>query len=82
MKFDIQLPSLKGTARLEIKTAQEESAWAAYISFVSGQALDETCLLLGHLGIPHRFTGTSEKEAMEKAKDFLQKNYQVVRMIW
>lgn len=82
MKFDVQIASLKGTARLEIKTAQEEGAWAAYISFVSGQALDEACLVLGRQGIPHRFTGSSEKEAMERAKDFLQKNHQVIRMIW
>ena len=82
MKFDVQVPSLKGIGRLEIKTVQEENSWAAYISFVSGRTLDETCLMLGHLGIPYRFTGPNEKEAKETAKKFLERNYEVVRMIW
>lgn len=82
MKFDVQLPSLNGIARLEIKTVQEGGGWAAYISFVSERALNETCLMLGHLGIPHRFTGPGKKEAEETAKKFIEQNYQVVRMIW
>jgi hypothetical protein len=82
MKFDIQLPSVQGIARIEIKSAQEGESWAAYLSFVADRTLGETCLLLGQSGIPHRFTGASEKEVEEKAKSFLQKNYQVVRMIW
>lgn len=82
MKFDVKIPSLNGIARLEIKTVQEGSEWAAYISFVSDRTLNETCLMLGHLGIPYRFTGPSEKEAQETAKKFLEQNYEVARMIW
>lgn len=82
MKFDIQLPSLKGIARIEIKTVQEDNVWAAYLAFVADRTLADTCLMLGHLGIPYRLTGASEKEAEEKAKTFLQQNYEVVRMIW
>lgn len=75
MKFDVQLSSLKGIARIEIMTVREGDAWAAYLSFVSDRSLADTCLMLGHLGIPHRFTGATEKEAEEKAKAFLQQNY-------
>ncbi|MBI2358722.1 MAG: hypothetical protein HYV04_07405 [Deltaproteobacteria bacterium] len=82
MKFDIQLPSLKGVARIEIKTVQEGEAWAAYLSFVADRTLSETCLMLGQSGIPHRFTGASRQEVQEKAKTFLQQNYEVVRTIW
>ncbi len=82
MKFDVKVPSLNGIARLEIKTVQEGDGWAAYISFVSDRSLDETCLMLGHLGIPYRFSGASEEEAGETAKRFLQQNYEVTRMIW
>ncbi|MBI4524322.1 MAG: hypothetical protein HY695_10985 [Deltaproteobacteria bacterium] len=82
MKFEVKIPSLNGTARLEIKTVEEEGRWAAYIAFASDRILDETCLMLGHLGIPHRFAGATEKEAENLAKKFLQENYQVVRMVW
>ena len=82
MKFDIQLPSLKGIARIEIKTVQEDSVWVAYLSFAADRTLSDTCLTLGQSGIPHRFTGASEKEVEEKAKTFLEQNYEVVRMIW
>ncbi len=82
MKFDVKIPSLNGMARLEIKTVREGDGWAAYISFVSDRSLDETCLMLGHLGIPYRFSGPSEKEAEETAKKFLLKNYEVTKMIW
>jgi hypothetical protein len=82
MKFDIQLPNLKGIARVEIKTTPEDTAWAAYLSLAMDRLLRDTCLLLGSAGIPYRFTGASEKEAEEKAKDFLRKNYAVVRMVW
>lgn len=82
MKFDVQLPSLRGIARVEIKTVQEGDKWAAYLSVVTDRTLGDTCLTLGQSGIPHRFTGESEKEAQEHAKAFLQKNYEVVRMIW
>ena len=82
MKFDVKLPSLGGTARLEIKTVQEGDGWAAYLSFVSDRRLDETCLVLGNHGIPCRFTGGSEKEVEEAARKFLKENYGVVRMIW
>ncbi|MFQ5902230.1 MAG: hypothetical protein ACE5JO_00925 [Candidatus Binatia bacterium] len=54
----------------------------AYISFVSDRSLNETCLMLGHLGIPYRFTGPSEKKAEETAKKFLEQNYEVKRIIW
>ena len=82
MKFDVQLPSLKGIARIEIKTVQEDGLWAAYLSFVADRTFSDTCLMLGQSGVPHRFTGESDKEAEEKAKTFLQQNYEVVRMIW
>jgi len=82
MKFEIQLPSLKGIARIDIKTVQEDSVWVAYLSFAADRTLSGTCLMLGQSGIPHRFTGASEQEAEEKAKSFLQQNYEVVRMIW
>lgn len=82
MKFEVQLPSLKGIARLEVKAVQEGDGWAAYISFVSDRSLSETCLVLGQSRIPHRFAGASEKEVQEKAKAFLEQNYEVVRMIW
>ena len=82
VKFDVKIPSLDGIARLEIKTIQEGGGWAAYIGFVADRTLNETCLMLGHLGIPYRFPGPSEKEAQETAKKFLQQNYEVVRMIW
>lgn len=82
MKFDVQVPSLSGIARLEIKTVQEGDGWTAYISFVSDRTLNETCLMLGHLGIPYRFTGPTEKKAEETAKEFLEQNYEVKRMIW
>lgn len=82
MKFDLKVPALNGIARVQIKTVQEGDGWAAYIPFVAHRTLNETCLMLGHLGIPYRFTGPTEKEAEETAKKFLQQNYEVVRMIW
>ncbi len=82
MKFDVKIPSLNGITRVEIKTVQEGDGWAAYISLVANRTLNETCLVLGHLSIPHRFTGSSEKEAQETAKKFLEQNYEVGRMIW
>lgn len=82
MKFDVKIPSLNGVARLEIKTVQEKKEWAAYLSLIYDRILKETCLTLGHSGIPHRFTGHSEEEAEEAAKKFLQENYHVVRVIW
>lgn len=82
MKFDLEIPSLNGIARVEVKTVQEGNFWAAYIGFASERTPNDTCLMLGQTGIPHRFTGSSEKEAQENAKNFLQQNYRVVRMIW
>jgi hypothetical protein len=82
LKFDVKVPSLNGIARVEIKTVQEGDGWAAYFSFVSQRGPDETCLMLGHLGIPYRLTGPTEEETREAAKHFLQQNYEVVRMIW
>lgn len=63
MKFDVKIPSLNGIARVEIKAVQEGDGWAAYISLVANRTLSETCLVLGHLGIPYRFTGPTEKVA-------------------
>ena len=82
MKFDVEIQSLKGTARLEIKTIEEDNGWAAYLSIIYDRNLKDTCLLLGRSGLPHRFTGPSENEAEEAAKEFLQENYHVVRTIW
>lgn len=82
MKFDVQIPSLNGTAQLEIKTTREKNQWAAYISFASARSADETCFMLGRSGLPYRFTGKVEKEAEDAAKKFLEQNYTVVRMIW
>jgi hypothetical protein len=78
----LEISSLSGVARVEIKTIREERSWAAYISFISERSLNEACLVLGHLGVPRRFIGRDEKEAPEAAKDFLQQNYKVLRMAW
>ncbi|MGH7844674.1 MAG: hypothetical protein ACREQW_05845 [Candidatus Binatia bacterium] len=82
MKFDVEIPTLDAVARLEIRSAKDEHGWSSYLAFVSGRKLDETCLLLGESGVPYRFTGTTQKKAEEKAKDFLEGKYRVVRTIW
>jgi len=82
MKFEVELPSLKGIARVEIKTVQEGKDWVAYLPLSSGNRLDDACMLLGQAGIPHRFTAQTEKGAEQAAKDFVKQNYHVVRMIW
>jgi len=82
MKFEVELAALKGVARVEIKTVREKEGWAAYLPLVSAGAMEDACLTLGRAGIPHRFTAASEKEAQQAAKEFLEKNYRVVRMIW
>jgi hypothetical protein len=82
MKFDVQIPSLNGTARVEIRTAREQNLWAAYIGFAADRSSNETCFLLGRDGIPHRSTGASQKEAESAAKSFLEENYRIVRTIW
>lgn len=82
MKFDVDIPSLNGIARVEVKTIQEGNIWAAYIAFASERTLNDTCLMLGQAGFPYRFTGPTEKEARENAKNFLQQNYKVARMVW
>jgi hypothetical protein len=82
MKFDVQIPSLNGTARVEIRTAREQDLWAAYIGFAADRSSAETCLVLGENGIPRRFTGASDKEAEAAAKNFLEEKYRVVRTIW
>lgn len=82
MKFDVKLPSLDGTARIEVKTVEEGERWAAYLAFVSDRRPDDACLMLGRQGVPYRFTGATEKEAEEAARSFLKKNYVVLRMIW
>ncbi|MGH7834919.1 MAG: hypothetical protein ACREQK_14850 [Candidatus Binatia bacterium] len=82
MKFDVQIPSLNGTARVEIRTARAKNLWAAYIGFAADRSSNETCFVLGQNGIPYRFTGASEKEAAAAAKSFLEENYRVVRTIW
>ena len=82
MKFEVDVPSLSGVVRVEIRVVPEGRAWAAYLSFVSDRILDDTCLMLGRSGIPHRFSASSERAAEEAAKIFLEKNYHVVRTIW
>jgi hypothetical protein len=83
MKFDVQIPSLNGTARVEIRTARAKNLWAAYIGFAADRSSNnETCFVLGQNGIPHRFAGASENEAEAAAKSFLEENYRVVRTIW
>ncbi|NIO07986.1 MAG: hypothetical protein GTO40_08280 [Deltaproteobacteria bacterium] len=82
MKFEVEVPSLQGIARVEIKTVRENDRWIAYLVFNTGRPMDDTCLLLGQSGIPHRFIGASEKDVEENAKKFLQERYRVARMIW
>jgi hypothetical protein len=82
MKFDVEVPSLSGVARVEIKSVEEGAHWSAYIAFVSDRILSEACLVLGHRGIPRRFTGRDAEEAEENAKSFLEQNYKVLRMAW
>lgn len=83
MKFDVEIPSLNGLARVEIRTVkEEEDRWAAYLCFVTDRPLADTCLLLGERGIPYRFTAPSEGEAEERAKAFLKEKYTIARMIW
>jgi hypothetical protein len=82
MKFDVEIPDLDGVARLEIRNAREQDGWSCYIGFVAGQSAHPTCLLLGKSGVPYRFTGLTQSEAQERAKEFLQKTYRVVRIVW
>jgi hypothetical protein len=81
MKFDVEVPSINGIARLEIKTVLEENLWSAYLTFATDRSLNETCLVLGK-GAPYRFAGASEKEAEAAARSFLEQNYHIVRIIW
>jgi hypothetical protein len=69
-------------ARVEIRTAQEGDVWAAYLGLVVSAQNKDVCLLLGHEGVPHRFSGNSEKEAEQMAREFIQGTYHVSRMIW
>jgi hypothetical protein len=82
MKFDVEIPQLNGVTRLEIRSVREETGWSSYLGFVSDRGFNSTCLLLGESGLPFRFTGSTEQEATEEAKVFLQKKYRVVRIIW
>ncbi len=82
MKFDIEVPSLEGVARVEIRTVKEGEAWAAYIGLVAAVQKEDVCLVLGKKGVPYRFQGSSEKEAEQAAKDFIQSTYRVARMVW
>ncbi len=82
MKFDLEVPSLGGVARVEIRTMREGEVWAAYLGLVVSAQKEDVCLLLGHEGVPHRFSGSSEKEAEQTAREFIQRTYHVSRMIW
>ena len=82
MKFDVEIPELEGVARLEIRNAREQDGWSSYIGFVAGQSAHPTCLMLGRSGVPYRFAGVTENESLERAKEFLQKTYRVVRIVW
>lgn len=82
MKFDIEVPSLGGVARVEIRTVQEGDVWAAYLGLVATAQKEDVCLLLGQRGVPHRFQGSSEKEAEQTAREFIQRTYHVSRMVW
>lgn len=82
MKFDIEVPSLEGVARVEILCTREGEAWAAYVAFVANLRKEDTCLLLGQGGIPYRFEAPSRNEAEEAAKAFLKEKYRVCRMVW
>ena len=81
MKFDIQMPEIGGAVRVEIRATREEGSWVSYLGLSFEQAPD-TCLLLGSGGIPYRFAGADREAAEQKARDFLQSHYQVVRMVW
>ncbi len=82
MKYDLEVPSLGGMARVEIRTVREGDVWAAYLGLAATAQKEDVCLLLGHEGVPHRFSGSSEKEAEQIAREFIQRTYQVSRMIW
>jgi len=82
MKFDVEIPELEGVARLEIRNTGGQDGWSSYIGFVMGAGAHPTCLMLGKSGIPYRFTGSTESEAQERAKEFLQQSYRVVRIVW
>lgn len=82
MKFDIEVPSLGGVARVEIRTVREGDVWAAYLGLVATAQKEDVCLLLGQKGIPYRFQGSSEKEAEQTAKEFIQRTYHISRMVW
>jgi hypothetical protein len=82
MKFDVEIPELESVARLEIRNAREQDGWSSYIGFVAGPSGHPTCLMLGKSGVPYRFTGTTESEAQECAKEFVRKSYRVVRIVW
>jgi hypothetical protein len=81
MKFDLEVSSLGGVVRVEIRTVREGDVWAAYLGLVAAQR-EDVCLLLGYGGVPHRFSGSSEKEAEQTAREFIQRTYHVSRMIW
>lgn len=81
MKFDIELPEIVGAVRVEIRVTREDGNWAGYLGLVFEQAPD-TCLLMGKDGLPYRFAANDQKTAEAKARDFLQRSYRVLRMVW
>jgi hypothetical protein len=82
MKLDIHVPSIAGVVRVEIRSVEDGGSWSAYLVLIGGAALDDACLVLARSGLPLRFSGESREAAETQAKEFVQANYQVARMIW
>ena len=82
MKLDIHVPSIAGVVRVEIRSVEDGDSWSAYLVLIGGGALDDACLVLARSGLPLRFSGGSAEAAETRAKEYVQANYQVSRMIW
>ena len=82
MKLDIHVSSIAGVVRVEIRSVEDGGSWSAYLVLIGGGALDDACLVLARSGLPLRFSGQSAEAAETQAKEYVQANYQVARMIW
>ena len=82
MKLDIHVPSIDGVVRVEIRSVEENGAWSAYLVLIGGANLDDACLVLARKALPLRFSGDSAESVEARAKEFVQANYRVTRMIW
>ncbi|MDE0213417.1 MAG: hypothetical protein OXN22_04980 [Deltaproteobacteria bacterium] len=82
MKLDIHVPSINGAVRVEIRSVEEAEVWSAYLVLIGGASLDDACLVLARKGLPLRFGAASAEAAETQAKEYVQANYRVSRMIW